>query len=153
MIGWRLVRAGCALACIAVVGAWSGQSADPDVALAPFAVVGPKADQLRPVADDCLRQLTSGLAAKEIKTVRLKSLDEKTLAQAKPARWAVLGRLERKEGTIDAELRLMDVATGEELRSYLHRSAEAKEIAGLGARAAERIAIAIKEQRASQPKR
>ena len=41
----------------------------------------------------------------------------------------------------------MDVATGEELRSYLHRSADAKEIGAFGARAAERIALVIKEHR------
>ena len=49
---------------------------------------------------------------------------------------------------MSAELRLMDVASGEEVRSYFHTSALPKEIAALGARAADRIAAAVKEQRA-----
>ena len=143
----KLLRTGCALACVAAVSGWSMQSADPEVALAPFAVVGPKADELRPVADDCLQQLASVLAAKEIKVSRLKSLDEKSLTRAKPARWAVLGTFERKQDTIHVELRLMDVATGEEQRSYLNSSADPKLIAGLGTRAGERIAVFVKERR------
>ena len=64
------------------------------------------------------------------------SLDEKTLARAKPARWAVLGKLERKKDMIFAELRLMDVASGDVMRSYFHTSAHPKETGALGARAA-----------------
>jgi hypothetical protein len=122
-----------------------------DIALAPFAVAGDKATELRPVADDCLAQLATALAAKGVKVARLPGLDEKTLARARPARWAVLGKLEKKKDTISAELRLMEVATGDEMRSYFHTSADPKEIAALGTRAAERIAAFVKEQRSGQP--
>ena len=80
----------------------------------PFVVSGVNADELRRVADDCLAQLATALAAKSVKVARLAALDEKTVARAKPARWAVLGKLERKKDTISAELRLMEVATGDE---------------------------------------
>jgi hypothetical protein len=147
MITRRMVLAAGALAWSMAAGEVSGQSPNADVALAPFAVVGDKANELRPIADDCLAQLATALAAKGVKVSRLPSLDEKTLGRAKPAPWAVLGKVERKKDTLSAELRLMDVATGDEMRSYFHTSADPKEIGALGARAADRIAAFIKEQR------
>ena len=143
--------AGGVLAWSMASGAASSQSPTGDLALAPFAVAGDKANELRPVADDCLAQLATALGAKGVQVSRLPSLDEKTLSRAKPARWAVLGRLERKKDIISAELRLMEVATGDEMRSYFHTSADPKEIAALGARAADRIAAFVKEQRSRRP--
>lgn len=150
MITRRVMLAGGVLAWSMAVGEVSGQSPNADLALAPFAVAGDKANELRPVAEDCLGQLAAALAAKGVKVSRLPSLDDKTLARAKPARWAVLGKLERKKDMISAELRLMDVASAEEMRSYFHTSADPKEIAALGTRAADRIAAFVKEQRAGK---
>ena len=45
----------------------------------------------------------------------------------------------------------MEVASAEEMRSYFHTSADPKEIAAMGARAADRIAAVVKEQRSRQP--
>jgi hypothetical protein len=151
MVTLRLILAGGVVAWSMAGGAASGQSSNADVALAPFVVAGDKANELRPVADDCLAQLAAALAGKGVKVARLPALDEKTLARAKPARWAVLGRLERKKDTIAAELRLLEVATGDEMRSYFHTSADPKEITALGARAADRIAAFVKEERSRQP--
>ena len=114
MIASSVMLAGGVLAWSMAVGEVAGQSPNADVALAPFAVSGDKTNELRPVADDCLAQLATALAGKGVKVSRLPGLDEKTLARAKPARWAVLGTLEKKKDTISAELRLMDVATGDE---------------------------------------
>jgi hypothetical protein len=150
MVTVRLILAGGVLAWSMAVGGASGQSPNADIALAPFAVAGDKANELRPVSDDCLGQLAAALAAKGVKVSRLPSLDEKTLERARPARWAVLGKLERKKDSISAELRLMEVATGDEMRSYFHTSADPKEIAALGTRAADRIAAFVKEQRAGK---
>ena len=90
MMTLRLILVGCALS----PGLWAAgatlQAKDPDIALAPFAVAGAQARELRPIADDCLERLTAALAAKGVKVAKLPSLDEKTLAHAKPARWAVL---------------------------------------------------------------
>ena len=147
MITRRLVLFGGALAWSMAVAEVSGQSPNADVALAPFAVPGDTANELRPVADDCLGQLATAFAGKGVKVSRLASLDERTLARAKPARWAVLGKLEKKKDLISAELPLIDVASGEEMRSYFHTSADPKEIAALGPRAADRIAAFVKEQR------
>ena len=150
MITRRVMLAAGVLVWSMAVGDVSGQSPNADVALAPFAVAGDKANELRPVADDCLGQLATALAGKGVKVSRLPSLDDKTLERAKPARWAVLGKVERKKDMISAELRLMDVAAGEEMRSYFHTSADPKEIAALGARAADRIAAFVKEQRSGE---
>ena len=150
MVTLRLILAGGVLAWSMAAGGASGQSPNADVALAPFAVTGDKAKELRPVADDCLAQLATALAGKSVKVSRLPTLDEKTLERAKPARWAVLGKLERKKDSISAELRLMEVATGDEMRSYFHTSADPKEIVALGPRAADRIAAFVKEQRAGR---
>jgi hypothetical protein len=146
MITWRLIRFACALS-VMVAGASSAQSGNPEVALAPFAVAGARAGDLRPTADECLERLAAALAAKSVKVSRLASLDEKTLARARPARWAVLGRLERVNDSVRAELRLMEVATGDEMRSYFNTSSDPKEIVALGARAAERIAVFVGEKR------
>ena len=151
MVTRRLILAGGVLAWSMAAAAVSGQSPNTDVALAPFAVAGDKANELRAVADDCLGQLATALAGKGVKVSRRPSLDEKTLARAKPARWAVLGKVERKKDTISAELRLMEVASGEEMRSYFHTSTDPKEIGAMGARAADRIAAVVKEQRSRQP--
>ena len=59
----------------------------------------------------------------------------------------MLGKLERQKDTISAELRLMDVSTGDEMRSYFHTSSDPKDIVALGTRAAERIAAFVEEQR------
>jgi hypothetical protein len=145
----RLVITGWALVC---ASAWisAQQAGSPDVALAPFAVVTDQKGDLRRVADDCLEQLATALAAKGVKVSRLQKLDEKTLAAAKPARWAILGKFERQKDTISAELRLMEVASGDEMRSYFHTSTDPKDIAALGARAADRIAGFVKEQRSAR---
>jgi hypothetical protein len=146
---WRRLMSGCALACL-VSAASAQQPASPDVALAPFAVVADQKGDLRRVADDCLEQLATALAAKGVKVARLQKLDEKTLATAKPARWAMLGKFERQKDTISAELRLMEVATGDEMRSYFHTSADPKDMAALGTRVADRIALFVKEQRSAR---
>jgi len=143
IVGWALICAGASIS--------AQQPASPEIALAPFAVVADQKGDLRKVADDCLDQLATALAAKGVKAARLQKLDEKTLATARPARWAVLGKFEREKDTISAELRLMEVATGDEIRSYFHTSKDPKDIAALGARAADRIAGFVKEQRSAKP--
>lgn len=145
-----LVMAGGALVCLGSSMVRAQQPASPDVALAPFAVVADQKGDLRRVADDCLEQLATALAAKGVKVSRLQKLDEKTLATAKPARWAMLGRFERVKGTISTELRLMEVATGDEMRSYFHSGTDPKQIAAVGASAADRIALFVKEQRSAR---
>lgn len=146
---WRLLLSGCALACLASAAS-AQQPATPDVALAPFAVVADQNGDLRRVADDCLEQLATALTAKGVKVARLQKLDEKTMATARPARWAVLGKFERQKDAISVELRLMEVATGDEMRAYFHTSKDLKQIAALGTSAADPIARFVNEQRSKK---
>jgi len=99
MVTLRVWLAGGVLAWSMAAGELSGQPPNADIALAPFTVAGDKANELRPVADDCLGQLATALAGKGVKVSRLPSLDENAM----------------------------------------------------GARAADRIAAFVKEQRAPQP--
>jgi hypothetical protein len=147
MMTLRLILVACAMSpSVWAVGS-PLQSRDPDVALAPFAVAGAGANDLRPVADECLDRLAATLTEKGVRIGKLPSLDEKTLARAKPARWAVLGRFERVKDRIQAELRLMEVASGDEMVSYSNSGTDPKEMAALGARAAERIARFVAEKK------
>jgi TolB-like protein len=148
MMNLWLVLVGCALSPVLWMTGSPMQAANPEVALAPFAVIGADTRDLRPVADECLERLATALAAKGVAVARRPGLDEKTLARAKPARWAVLGQFDRAGSSIRAELRLMEVATGDEMRSYSNSSSDAKEIVALGTRAAERIALFVQEKRA-----
>jgi TolB-like protein len=141
------ILVGCALMGVLSIAASPMQPANPEVALAPFAVIDDKAGDLRPLADECLEQLAKALSAKGVTVARQSSLDEKTLARAKPARWAVLGRFEREKNSIRAELRLMEVSTGDEMRSYFNSSSDPKEIVALGPRAADRIVVFVREKR------
>jgi TolB-like protein len=147
MINLWLILVGCALSPVLWMAGSGMQPANPEVALAPFAVTGTESRELRAVADECLERLATGLAAKGVAVVRRPSLDEKTLARAKPARWAVLGQLDRAGNSIRTELRLMEVATGDEMRSFFNSSSDAKEIVALGTSAAERIALFVQEKR------
>src|SRR6187549_2026124 len=62
MVTLRVWLAGGVLTWSMAAGELSGQPPNADIALAPFAVAGGKASELRPVADDCLGQLVKALA-------------------------------------------------------------------------------------------
>jgi TolB-like protein len=119
----------------------------PEVALAPFAVLKDSTGALRPAADACLDQLATALAAKGIRITRLPALDERSLARAQPARWAVLGKFKWDKGQAQAELRLMEVSTGDEMRYYFKSDPDPQKLIALGDGAAERIALHVKEKR------
>lgn len=121
----------------------------PDVALAPFVVVKDSGGTLRSTADACLERLAAGLAAEKIAVVRRPSLDEKTLSRGQPARWAVLGQLSRDKGQIHAELRLMEISSGDEMRSYFNDSADPQAIVAMGGAVADRVALFVQEKRQS----
>ena len=116
------------------------------VAVAPFTVENDSAGVLRDVADRCLERLVAGLAAKGVTVTQRAQLSAEKLDAARPARWAVLGHLERKNGQFQAELRLLDVESAEELRSYFNADQEPAGIVKFGDAAALRIATVIQQQ-------
>jgi hypothetical protein len=128
-----------------------GWQASPavDVVVAPFSVDRDSSGVLRALADTCLDHLINGLKTKGIAVERRPQLSEKKLDAARPAHWAVLGRLTRDAGQFQAELRLLDVESGEELRSYFNADKNPAAIIKFGELAAVRIANVIEEQKGS----
>lgn len=130
----------------------SGTRADfvADVAVAPLAVKGDSGGILRAVADTCLERLVRELKAQAVAVVRVPQLSEHDLHLARPVPLAVLGQVERSNGQFQAELRLMDVASGEELRSYFNADRDPDALASLGTAAAKRIAQLVREQKGTR---
>ncbi len=120
------------------------------VAVGPFSVERDSAGLLRAVADTCLERLVRGLSAQGLTVVRVPGLSEQTLQLARPALWAVLGHVVREGGQIQAELRLMDVESAEEQRSYFNADKDPDAVGNLGAAAAKRIAMAVRERKAAR---
>ena len=121
------------------------------VIVAPFTVDRDSAGVLRALADTCLAHLVQGLKAQRIEVEHRPQLSETNLAVARPAHWAVLGHLTRDAGQFQAELRLLDVTSGEELRSYFNADKNPAAITKFGELAAVRIARVIEQQKGSHP--
>ena len=122
----------------------------PDVVVAPFIVEADNAEALRSQAAACLDQLASALARKGVALMRDPKLSEKNLRSA-PAPWAVLGRISRDKGQFQLELRLLDVKSGDEMRSYFNSDKDLAVACRATEKAAERIAAFVAEQRPTTP--
>lgn len=132
------------------VGSVEAQTRPPEVAVAPFAVERDSAGSIRAVADKCLDALVAGLKAKGVEVARHAALPEEDLKAASPALLAVLGKFSRKEGQYSGELQLLEVASGEELRSYFIIVKDPAAAAKSCEAAAGRIAAVLQEQKAEQ---
>ena len=122
-----------------------------DVAVATFTVADDGDGVLRAAADSCLERLVRGLKDKGIAVARHPQLSEKTLKSAKPAPLAVIGHLSREKGLIQAELRLLEVESGEEMRTYFNSDKDPGLIADLGMAASARIAALVQERKGAPP--
>ena len=121
-----------------------------DVAVAPFTVEGDSAGVLRSVADTCLERLVRGLTAQGVAVARYPDLSEKNLRSARPVPLAVLGQVDWAEGQVQAELRLLEVESGDELRSYFNADKDPDAVGKLGAAAAKRIAQLVQARKGAQ---
>lgn len=129
----------CATAILVLVHAEAQTpKAAPDIVVAPFAAEGGK--------DSCSEQLVAALKLKGVAAVRDPQLTEKNLGSA-PAPWAVLGRLSPKEGQFHLELQLLDVKSGEEMRSYFNSDKDPQVACRAVEKVAERIVAFLKEQK------
>jgi len=120
-----------------------------DVAVTPFTVAAGKDDALRAVSARCFEQFVAALTLKGVKIARDPQLSENNLQSAQ-APWAVLGSLSHEEGQFQLELRLLQVKSGEEMRSYFNADKEPQLACRAVEKAAERIAAFVKEQERSQ---
>ena len=121
-----------------------------EVIVAPFAVDSGDGDALRATANSCSEQLVAALSQKGVAVARDPQLSEKNLRSA-AASWAVLGRLSRKEGQFQLELQLLDVKSGDEMRSYFNSDKDPRVACRAVGKVAERIAAFVKGQKGSQP--
>lgn len=121
-----------------------------EVVVAPFVVSPGNSDALRAVLDGCADELVAALKHEGVTVRRDSQLSEKNLRSA-PALWAVLGRLSSEESQFRLELQLLEVKSGEEMRSYLNQDKDPKVACRVVSKAAERIAAFVKEHKASQP--
>ena len=123
---------------------------EADIAVAPLRVEGDSAGVLRSLADSCVERLVAELIARGVKVARHPQLSESDLSTLLPVRWAVLGQLTRDQGQLSIELRLLEVASGDEMRSFLNKTKDSKAIVQLGTAAAGRIAAFLQERKAEQ---
>jgi len=118
----------------------------PDVIVGPFVVNADKDDALRAASESCSSRLAAALTTKGVAVARDPQLTQKNL-KAAAAPWAMLGHLERKDGQVRLELQLLDVKTGEELRSYFGADKDPQVVCATAEKAAERVAAFVKEQK------
>ncbi len=121
-----------------------------EVIVAPFAVDAGSGDALRAAANSCSEQLVAALKLKGVAVARDPQLSQKNLRSAS-ASWAVLGRLSRQEGQFQLEMQLLDVKSGDEMRSYFNSDKDPRVACRAVGKVAERIAAFVKEQKGSQP--
>ncbi len=117
-----------------------------EVIVAPFVVEAGDDDKLRAQSQTCFARFSAALTSKGVKVARAQQLLEKNL-QSVPASWAVLGRISREKELFQVELRLLDVKTGDELRSYFNSDKDLQVACRVVEKAAERIALFVAEQR------
>jgi len=141
----------CAILTLAFVSPAEAQTPKPvsEVIVAPFIVETDNADALRTQAASCSGELATALALKGVAVAREPELSEKNL-QSAAASWAVLGRITHEKEQFQLELRLLDVTSGEELRSYFNSDKDLKVACQAVGKVAERIAAFVAEQRPKQ---
>src|SRR5262245_61985812 len=129
------------LAFVSHAGAQTSKSVS-EVIVAPFVVEAGNADALRAQSNSCSEELVKALTLKGVAAARDPALSEKNL-QAAPASWAVLGRITVEKQQFQLELQLLDVKSGDELRSYFNSDKDLKIACRAVDKVAERIAVFV----------
>jgi hypothetical protein len=139
----------CAILILTFASHAEAQTSTPvsEVIVAPFTVEADNADALHAQAASCSGELATALALKGVTVAREPALSEKNL-QSAAASWAVLGRITHEKEQF--QLRLLDVKSGEELRSYFNSDKDLKVACQAASKVAERIAAFVAEQRPKQ---
>jgi hypothetical protein len=140
-----LVAAISILTFVSHAGAQTSKPAS-EVIVAPFVVEADKADTLRAQATACSEDLVKALTLKGVAVARGPTLSEKNLQSAN-ASWAALGRITREKEQFQLELRLLEVKSGEELRSYFNADQDLKVACRAVDKVAERVAAFVMQQR------
>ena len=108
-------------------GGWSALTAQqpahtPDIAVYLPVLSDSTNRNLRAVAESCVTRLVAQLAAESLVVVRRPPIDLVNLARARPARFAMVGKLELQAGKYSLEWNLLEVATGGRAAGLLRRT-------------------------------
>jgi TolB-like protein len=120
-------------------------AASIDIAVHPLAIHG-RDSVMQAQAESCLTGMIRALAAEHIAaTLVPPAAPRGDLQTGVVARFSIEGEVEKVGGDYRLEVRLMDAATGDELRSYYFSGEDPAGIGRLGPAAAPRIAQAVRE--------
>lgn len=102
---------------------------------------------LRPFADSCASRLVQRLRAAKIAAVRADQASLDQLGGSSGPRLAVKGALSGSDPKLSTELQLMEVKTGDELRSYFSGGTDVAGVFRFVDLAAKRIVQAVRESK------
>ena len=147
----HLPHVACATLVLALAWHAGAQTAEPaaEVVIAPFVTESDTRVDLRSQSVKCFEQFAAALARNGVSVARAPQLSEENL-RSTHASWAVLGRLSQKEGQFRLELRLLEVHSGDEMRSYFNADQDLQAACSAVEKAAQRIAAFVEEQERSQ---
>jgi hypothetical protein len=118
-----------------------------DIALFALTVTPRRDTTLARLADSCITLLDAKLRSLGVTVVRRDSPPLKDWGGFHASRLAIVGEVTRVKGNLDIELDLVEVGTGDELRSYMYRGPDAPNVIALGVAASERIKAIVLEHR------
>jgi hypothetical protein len=140
-----LAAAGLGLAAAAVpLAAQRANKAEALLVVAPD-VAESHDEALARLAQRLTARLLQALEGAKVAAVRTERGRLDSLLRAKAPKLALDASLSGEAGRRSAQLRLIDVATGDELRAYMFGPGDDEGVLGLADRAAPRIAAAVQE--------
>lgn len=102
------------------------------------------------LADRCVSRLIDALAAQKVVVTRPTGASLEGLKKSGAARFAVRGAISRSGRQVAVELQLLDVSSGDELRSYMYGPGDEDGVVALAEKAAPRMAVAAREAAAGR---
>ena len=145
----RLAAAGIGLAAAAAPLVAQGK-ADALLVVAPD-MADSRDEALARLGQRFTARLLQSLAQAKVAAVRTERTRFDSLQHAKAPRLAIDASLSGEKDRLTAQLRLIDVRTGDELRAYMFGPGDEEGVLGLADRAAPRIAKAVAETRSAAP--
>lgn len=125
-------------------------SASMEIAVLEFELPPGNDVALARLADRCVSRLIGALAAQKVAAARPAGASLESLRKSRAAPFAVRGTISRSGKQVSAELQLLDVQSGDELRSYMYGPGDEDGVIVLAEKAAPRMAAAVRETAAGR---
>jgi TolB-like protein len=132
------------------VAAQRAPSAATEIAVLGFELPPGNDAALVRLADRCVSRLIGALAAQKVAAARPAGASLDGLKKSRAAPFAVRGTLSRSGKQVSAELQLLDVQSGDELRSYMYGPGDEDGVIMMAEKAAPRMAVAVREAAAGR---